>query len=674
LAESELTIKKTGGQAMTKVHVTAKRDFLASLTAARPLVALAELVWNGFDAQSDRVEINLDLNDMDGLQNIRVHDYGSGIDFANVQTLFGSLGDSWKKNRSRLNGRAIHGKTGKGRFKAFALGQIIEWNTTFQADGKYYSYRITGNALSLDDFDISEPVVANVNSTGTEVLISNVQHEFPSLLGDRVQLELAKVFAVYLTEYPELTLQYNGIVVDPKSVQESRDDYHLGDIELGDGRKTPVAVSVIEWRIPTDRVLHLCDASGISLLETEVGPQVRAPGFDFTAYIKTDHFRELDKKSQLILDELHPDVATILRVGKGKIREHFRRRLAEDQSKIVERWKQEQIYPYEDKMTLTTIETVERQVFDILAVNVQSYLPSFEDADTKSKQFTFRLLAQALRENPDSVQEIVGEVLGLKKEAQDDLAELLRKTPLSSIISSAKIVANRLDFLIALETLLFDKEMKRNLLERDQLHKILEREAWLFREEFSLAGSEQRLEEVLQKHLDKLGSREDDPDPVRLSDGKTGRVDLMFHKVVQPRNGEYDYLIVELKRPSKKVDDEVLTQVKKYAIAVATDERFRDVPANWTFVAISNELDDYAKREANQRGQQKGKVFDDAQFNITVWAKSWAEVINDARARLRFFNDQLAYEADRDTAKAYLKKTHEKFIPKAESTVMGEPE
>lgn len=271
---------------------------------------------------------------------------------------------------------------------------------------------------------------------------------------------------------------------------------------------------------------------------------------------------------------------------------------------------------------MNPLEEVERQVFDILAVNVQSNLPDFEDGDTKSRRFTFRLLAQALRENPESVQEIVGEVLGLKKEAQDDLAELLRKTPLSAIISSAKIVANRLDFLVGLESLLFDRENKKRLLERDQLHKILEKEAWLFREEFSLAGSEQRLEEVLQKHLEKLGKRDEDPGPVRLSDGRTGRVDLMFHKVVQPRNGEYDYLIVELKRPSKKIDAEVLTQIKQYAFAVASDERFHNIPATWTFIAISNELDDYAKREANQRGQPHGRVHDDAELNITVWVKT----------------------------------------------------
>ena len=651
---------------MTKVHVIAKRDFLESLTNARPLAALAELVWNGFDAQSNRVQVHLDLNGLEGLQSIRVRDYGTGIDLSQIESLFGSLGESWKKNIPRLQGRPMHGKSGKGRFKAFALGQLIEWNTTCFQDGKTCSYKITGNSHALDDFDISAPTETKGALTGTEVVVSNIQQNFRSLLSESAPIELAKIFAAYLTEYPGLSLEYNGITIDPKSAQKHSANYHLGDVGLSDGRKATVAVSIIEWNIPTERVLHWCDAKGISLHETEVGQQIRAPGFNFTAYIKSDYFLELDKQNQLILDELHPDVATILKVARAKIKEHFRQRLAEDQSKVVARWKEEHIYPYREQANLNPIEEAERQVFDILAVNVQSYLPSFEDYDKQSKKFTFRLLAQAVHENPSSVQQIIGEVLGLKKEAQDELAELLKKTPLSSIIGFSKIVANRLDFLLGLETLLFDKESKKQLLERDQLHKILEHEAWIFHEEFGLAGSEERLNEILKKYLSKLGKREDDPEPVKLADGKTGRVDLMLHKVVQPRTGEYDYLIVELKRPSKKVDSEVLSQIESYAMAVAKDERFHNIKTRWTFIAVSNELDDYAKRKTNQRNWPVGKVYDDAELNITVWAKPWADVINDARARLRFFSEQLSYEANRDSAKAYLKKAHEKYIPNPE--------
>lgn len=650
---------------MGKVRVMAKRDFIESLASAKPLAALAELIWNGFDADADRVKVFIELNEMDGVTSIKVRDNGYGIDHDRIDSFFGGLGDSWKKQQAKQRGRALHGKNGKGRFKAFALGERVEWSTVFRKNSKTYTYQIVGQANAIDDFETTDPAEGSgALETGTEVIINNVTHDFRSFRDGSAQVELAKIFAAYLTEYPDLTLEFDGCRINPLDVQHGRSEYHLGDIQLPSGASVPVSVAVVEWKMQTDRVLHLCDAKGVALHELAVGQQVRAPGFNFTVYVKSDLFRELDKSNLLLLADLHPDVQHVVKIAKAKVKEHFRRRLAEGQSEIVEKWKREQIYPYEDKAEIDPVESIERQVFDILAVNVQSYLPSFENSDQKSRRFTFKLLAQAIRQNPDSVQTIIGEVLGLKKEDQDELAALLEKTSLSSIISSAKIVANRLDFLNGLEALVFDKETKAILLERDQLHKILEKESWLFHEEFGLAGSEQRLEEVLEKHLSKLGEREEPvTDPIDIGNGKRGRVDLMLQKVIQPRTGAYEYLIVELKRPSKKIDDEVITQIKKYALAVANDERFRDVPAKWTFIAISNDLDAFAKKEANQRGRPKGQVYDDADLNITVWARSWADVINDARAKLRFINQQLSYEADRDSAKEYLHKAHAKFIP-----------
>jgi hypothetical protein len=649
---------------MAKVQVTAEKDFIESLTASRPIPALAELIWNGFDADSKNVQIFLNFNDMERIESIRVRDYGYGIDPSKVEKLFGSLGNSWKRAKVRQFGRSLHGKNGKGRFKAFALGEIAEWNTTYKDEGtnKRSSYKIKGSAKALDNFDISESSEANDSQSGTEVVIYNVLSDFRSLKDGSAPMELAKTFAAYLTEYPEVSIEYDGVKIDPEMVQSNKHEYLINRVKIANGKPVSVAVVVIEWNIQTERVIHLCDSKGVSLHEFSAGQHIRAPGFSFSVYLKSDHFRELDKVNELAIAELHPDVQAILKVAKRELKTHFRQRLAEKQSQIVQRWKEQHIYPYEERGNLNPVELAERQVFDILAANVQSYLPSFEDADAKSRRFTFMLLAQAIRQNPDSVQTIIGEVLGLKKEDQDDLADLLSKTPLSSIISSAKTVANRLNMLNGLEALLFDKESKQKLLERDQLHKILENEAWLFHEEFALAGSEQRLEEVLEKHIGELGKREEDA-PVLMSDGKTGRVDLMLQKVIQPHSGEYDYLIVELKRPRQKINADVLTQIKKYAIAVASDQRFKDIPARWTFVAISNELDDFAKREANQRNKPKGQVFDDAELNITVWARPWADVINSARAKLDFINQQLSYEADRDSAKAYLNKAHAKFIP-----------
>lgn len=650
---------------MAKVKVVAKRDFIESITtSSRPLPALAELVWNGLDSGSNRVTVNFKRDKLEGIEAIIIRDYGYGIDHAKIESLFGNLGNSWKKEQEKFNGRALHGKNGRGRFKAFALGFRVEWRTVFEKDNKLYSYHITGNANSLDDFNVTEPVECGTEAvSGTTVTITNLLRNFRSLQDENAIHEMAKIFAAYLTEYPDVSIEFDGQKTDPKEAQANKCEYDLRDILLNDGTSVDVKVVVVEWKIPTERTIHLCDGNGVSLHEISLSKKVRAPGFNFTAYIKSAYFRELDKKGLLAVSEMHDGVLTIIDAAILCIKQHFRRRIAEQQSEIVKNWKQLNIYPYEDKVNLDPVEIAERQVFDILAVNVQSYLPSFDKSDIKSKKFTFRLLAQALRQNPESLQAIIGEVLGLKRETQDELAELLKKTSLSSIISSAKVVANRLDFLNGLETLVFDKKSKEKLLERDQLHKILEEEAWIFHEEFALAASEERLEEVLKKHLDKLGSRQDDIAIVDLGEGSTGRIDLMLHRAIQPRFGEYDYLIVELKRPKQKINSDVLTQIEKYAIAVANDERFHDVKVKWTFIAVSNELDDFAKKKAKQRGKPVGMTYDDDELNITVWARSWSDIINDARAKLAFINSSLSYEANSESAKNYLKIAHAKFIP-----------
>lgn len=648
---------------MLNIKVEAKTDFLKSLSAASPVAAISELIWNGFDARAQHVRVILEPNELDGLHAIRVVDDGEGIDWNQLSNLFGNLGESWKATSHRHSGRALHGKSGKGRFKAFALGEVVEWTTSYCNGGRCQTYSIVGNAGQLTDFNATSPKDADTPVLGTEVVVRNLQSSFPSLMSDRAPLELTKLFAAYLTEYPGLTLTYDGKRIDPTSVQSYRENISLGDVELPSGRRAPITITIIEWSVPTERVFQLCDGSGVSLHEVQVGPQIKAPGYNFTVYVKTDYFRELDQNGTLVLHDLNNDVAEILRLTKGKVKEHFRRRALQLRSEIVQRWKDEKIYPYEDKPEIGAPEQIERQVFDILAVNVEEHLPSFDDAPTTSKKFTFRLLAQAIRENPESVRVIMNEVLNLKTEEQDDLAKLLKKTTLSKIISSATIVANRLNFVEALNDLLFNAEAKKRLLERDQLHKALEVESWIFREDFNLAGSEKTLEDALAIHLHKLGKREDDDDPVLREGGKGGRIDLMLARAIQPTQGTHEYLVVELKRPSRKIDSEVLSQMESYAIAVAKDKRFHSARTKWTFLVVANEMDEHAELKARQKNRPEGLVFDNDTLNITVWAKPWSEILNDARARLHFFSQQLDYQADSYSELEYLRKAHSKYIP-----------
>lgn len=104
--------------------------------------------------------------------------------------------------------------------------------------------------------------------------------------------------------------------------------------------------------------------------------------------------------------------------------------------------------------------------------------PDFEGQDNRNKRFQMRMLRQAIEKSPE-VQLIMTEVLGLPKQKQEELAKLLRKTTLSAVISAAKMIAERLEFLTGLEAMLFKPDLKKHFKERSQLHKLLAENTWI---------------------------------------------------------------------------------------------------------------------------------------------------------------------------------------------------
>jgi hypothetical protein len=89
----------------------------------------------------------------------------------------------------------------------------------------------------------------------------------------------------------------------------------------------------------------------------------------------------------------------------------------------------------------------------------------------------------------------------LPRREQDDLARLLVRTPMSKLIEANKILTNRLDFLAAFREMVFDPATSKLVKERKELHSILEKELWVFGDEYTLLTSDRGLDEVLARHL-----------------------------------------------------------------------------------------------------------------------------------------------------------------------------
>lgn len=307
---------------MKEIFVQAQADHIASLFKATPVSAIEELVWNALDADAKEVKIDVITNALGAVEAIRVSDDGTGINIAESERTFGSLGGSWKRQAAQSaskSHRRLHGRNGRGRFKAFALGSRAEWRTTARnGDGALESWIISADADRPGVFGI-ESVETPGPATGTEVYIANASVNCDSLLDARETVQtLSAKFALYLKSYTDVRVYFNGLPVTPVIVQKSQSNYTL-HTESGAEAK----LEVIEWKCKFAGAGRLVFAGKDGFELHEVPSNVRSGGEPFTAYLVSPRFSILAGENALLMDELNPEVRQYLDEARKILKAHF---------------------------------------------------------------------------------------------------------------------------------------------------------------------------------------------------------------------------------------------------------------------------------------------------------------------------------------------------------------
>jgi hypothetical protein len=654
------------------VSVAVRDDFLARQTKAKPIPALAELLWNSLDGDATDVSVEFVYEDLaGGMSKIVVYDNGDGFSRNDARALFGNLGGSWKRHirQTKRNHRMIHGQEGRGRYKAFALGQSATWKVCYDEPSGRKAFEVKLLEADLTDVTITEEAPAPSRSTGVIVEISDLRRDFRTFESDEGVQDMNEIFALYLMNYRGVSISIAGQRLDPEKAIASHHRVSLPPIETAEGARHSVELEVIEWRTDARRVLYLCSASGFPFDQVET--RFHVPGFSFSAYLKSTYVEELHNEERVALSEMDPLLTAAVENARSAIKDYFREKAAEKARSLVDEWIAEDVYPYRGEPQ-NAVEKVERQVFDIVAVQVQELAPDLAISSAKAKALHLRMLRNAIERGPEELQLILKEVLDLPARKQRELATLLQETTLSAIITAAKTVADRLKFISALESIVFDPETKGRLKERTQLHKILAENTWIFGEEYNLWVSDKDLRRVLEKHRDYLDPDISIDEPVKVIGKARGIIDLMFSRSTRRhRANDIEHMIVELKAPRVKIGAKEITQAKQYAIAVTSDERFSTVDGvRWHFWLISNAYDDFAKHEIESGPDRERRLIAKGPRHI-VGIKTWGELIEDNRARLQFFQEHLQHSADESTAIKYLQEKHSQYL---EGVIVEEPD
>lgn len=644
-----------------RYQVAVEKDHLKKLSAARPVPALSEIIWNALDADATRVDVQYDSDDF-GMKSITVSDNGTGMTPEDLERSFSRLGGSWKAHglKSRGLDRILHGKEGKGRFKALALGRVAKWTSVYRDGDKTFRFAATILSDDMTDVRASEPEPVLNMKTGVEVFISELDREFRSLQPDQAIPLLAEIFAIYLTDYKDASIFVQNEKVNPGDFILSQSTLPIDDIIDGD-QIFPCEIDVIEWKGTTERSMFLCGPEGFPL--RRLTPRFHSPGHQFSAYLKSEYVGQLQEQGMLELAEMNGPMNSALESAIEAIKSYFRHRDMEAVQSDIEQWKALEIYPYKSAPE-TSVEKAERKVFDIVALSVRNHLGGFQEQSRTTKAFQFRMLRQAIERGPEELQHILTEVLELPENTRKELSKLLQDASLGNVIAASRLVADRLKFVHGLEHVLFHPEGKAVLKERSQLHRLLAaNNTWIFGEHFNLTVDDESLTQVLRKHKAAIGEDVVIDKPVRRIDGKTGIIDLMLSRSVpQHRSDEREHLIVELKRPSVKIRAEEITQVEKYAYTIAADERFRHLKVRWSFWVVSNDLDEFAQRKSRQKDKPRGMISQTDDGMVEVWVKTWSELLAEAKGRMRFVQDHLQTNVDSEHAFRYIQTAYARHI------------
>ncbi|GFE66991.1 ATP-binding protein [Litoreibacter roseus] len=646
------------------IEVVAQKDFWQRLAAGSPLRALSELVSNSFDADASTVRISLSMNQLGLVTKVVVKDDGEGISYSATEHLFSQLGNSWKMSavRSRSKKRLLQGKNGEGRFRALSLGEIVTWSTVYEEDGRRLQYQISTQEKSIGTFEISDISEAKAKATGTTVTIENIFEKTASYFSKDRQEDLLHSFAPYLNKYRDADLYFDGKRIDVGGLVASAKETKIGPLKLSGGIKISAVLEILEWSSDLGRAFYLCDETGFTISERP--PEIRAPGFSFSAYVKSSHISQLQASSLADID-MEEGLIRLVKEAREILSRHFRDREKQKAESLIQKWRDERVYPFADAEDTPVIRQT-KKIFNMCAVTINKHAKDFDAQGKVSKALSFRLLREVIEDRPADLTRILSDVLNLSKDKRKQFASLLNKTALTDIIDTVAFVDHRLNAARGLRSLVCYTSTRKTVKERQHIHQIVERNPWLFGEEFALGQSESSLTNSLKEHLRRLKRPVEVLHPVLLPGGKNARIDIMLCQTnkISGRTDDH-HLIIELKRAKKKLDLGDFSQLMKYADAIMKDVRYEKTGVKWSFwlvgVSLAPELESLA--EASDRPRGCAHVFKEGEGSI--WVKTWGQVLHDCISRHEFVREKLDIAISDEEAVAYLNEIYPEFVPQA---------
>lgn len=594
-----------------------------------PWKAVSELVWNGFDADANLVEVRIFENEIHGAERVTVFDNGTGIDLDTHEETFGRFNDSRKKDDSTL-----HGSHGRGRLTFHRLCKSVVWKTK-SATG---SAKIAIDSASIQKYagerllvtQLPQEIRNSATGTGTTVELSNFTDNLePST---RLAALFSNEFGWYLALHPGKQLR-----IDDKAVEVPAHELHKSGLSV---KGFAFDNSLIRWdEKPSSEksYVYLLNSSGKTVARKLSTLNHKSP-FHTSIYVKSnwaDPFvlegPDLTNPKAVSFDsDVWKQVAKELDKIAQSVYADFLRKQFE---KEIAGYVNDGIFPTYVGLS----PDYKRWRF----ANTKNILRAIYEADPttlialkkKQKKIIVRLLDRlAISNENDAIFEVLNSVLDLSPEATKTFADQLRNATLENIVATIEILQKRSGVADRLRLLM--NEHYKDVRETPDLQEIIESNTWLFGHQYETLGAEEdtftKIAKGLRdamKDINNVGVEDLDENDRLEVEGAKRQTDLFLaRKVVQHDSfGRpiYRCIVVEIKRPSISLNLKHLRQLEDYAGIIQRHAEFSSEKMHFELILIGRKIsatdtEIAIRMRAHESKGQMGLVSDDGRMKRYV--------------------------------------------------------
>lgn len=610
-----------------------------------PERAMAEYIWNGFDAKATivHVDFEIDSSELDTIASVTISDNGNGICLDELQYKFKPILES-QKRLSSDEGDLVRGKNGYGRLTFFKFATYAQWTTRYlHKNGKKYQYDIEISSDNLTKYTPSEQTEIQ-NAPGTSVRFTNIDTEISSkFIESKLKPFLRAEFAWFLELNASFQIVINGEVLDYQSIIEDRKAFpvNIQGIEF--------SCKYLRWNVkPNDeysRFYFLNEAFDVRGTKTTLLNK-KGDGFWHSIVVINNFFEDKiaecfngksispslfeDKDARGIFNDLISKLNDFLK----KERRPFLRKQA---NKLLGNYYKDGVFPtFGDSIW----EERRKEELEELVINLYEVEPRvFIKLNKEQQQIFLKLLNLIMDSNErGSLFKIIGEVVDLEPTDRDEFAKLLTTSRLKHIISTIKLIQDRILVIEDLKKLVFKHELEAG--EVKNLQKFIENHYWIFGEEYRMICAEEvKFEEALNKYIYYLrGVSEKNfiqhPDKYKEMD--------LFLAGKEYRDGGPHNLVIEIKNPTtiKKLTNKEYGQIEKYMDVILKQDCFNDNREQWDFYLIGQDYDDIVARKVAKK--ETGLCSEGENYKLYV--KKWSQIINDIERRHKYLLEKLKTE------------------------------